>query len=102
MRDSEDRTRAGINPEAGISILAIAEQLLQRMIDQQRAKVLKLAREAVPYLSPEDVMNPNDFPQLKAHPTFDYEDGILAGLISAQIALRGELRSRFTPPDRQR
>jgi len=37
-------------------------------------------------------LNPFDFPELKAHPTFDYEDGILAGLISAQIALRAELR----------
>jgi hypothetical protein len=69
------------------------EALLDQMIEQQRAKVLHLAREALPHLSPEDVMNPFDFPELKAHPTFDYEDGILAGLISAQIALRAELRS---------
>lgn len=64
------------------------------MIEQQRAKVLKLAREAVRNIGPEDVLNPFDFPELKAHPTFEYEDGILAGLISAQIALRAELRSR--------
>ncbi len=76
-------------------LLATLEALLERMIEQQRAKVLKLAREAVPNLGPEDVLNPFDFPQLKAHPTFEYEDGILAGLISAQIALRAELRSRW-------
>lgn len=75
-------------------LLATLEALLERMIEQQRAKVLKLAREALPHLSPEDVLNPFDFPELKAHPTFEYEDGILAGLISAQIALRAELRSR--------
>lgn len=63
------------------------------MIEQQRVKVLKLAREALPHLGPEDVLNPIDFPELKAHPTFEYEDGILAGLISAQIALRADLRS---------
>ena len=73
------------------------EALLDQMIEQQRAKVLHLAREALPYLSPEDVMNPFDFPELKAHPTFDYEDGILAGLISAQIALRAELRALSDP-----
>jgi hypothetical protein len=74
------------------------EALLERMIEQQRAKVLRLATEAVPHLSPEDVLNPFDFPELKAHPTFDYEDGILAGLISAQIALRAELRSPERAP----
>ena len=75
----------------------VAERLFEQMIAQQRAKVLRLAREAVPKISSEDVMNPNDYPELKAHPTFDYEDGILAGLISAQVALRSELRRR---PDR--
>lgn len=79
---------------ASTPLLATVEALLERMIEQQRAKVLKLAREALPHLSPEDVLNPFDFPELKAHPTFEYEDGILAGLISAQIALRAELRSR--------
>lgn len=86
-----------IEPQAALAALALSERLLDRMIDQQRTKVLKLAREAIPHISADDVMNPNDYPELKAHPTFDYEDGILAGLISAQIALRAELRSRFMP-----
>ena len=77
-----------------LEALDIADKLFTQMIDQQRAKVLRLAREVVPHISPEDVLNPNDYPALKAHPTFDYEDGILAGLISAQIALRAELRGR--------
>jgi hypothetical protein len=76
------------------------DELFDGMIDQQRAKVLKLAREALPYLSPEDVMNPDDYPELKAHPTFDYEDGILAGLIAAQIAFRAEIRARALPSSR--
>jgi len=75
-----------------LRIVEVAERLFDQMIEQQRSKVLKLAREAVPHLSPEDVLNPNDFPELKAHPTFEYEDGILAGLVAAQIALRTELR----------
>lgn len=68
------------------------ELLLQQMVDQQRAKVLRLAREAVPNLGPDDVLNPHDHPELKAHPTFEFEDGILSGLISAQIAIRAEQR----------
>ena len=81
-------------PDNAGQLLEVADQLFERMIDQQRSKVLRLAREALPHLSSEDVMNPNDYPELKAHPTFDFEDGILSGLLSAQIALRVELRSR--------
>ncbi len=82
---------------AAAGALAGIDELLDRMIDQQRAKVLKLAREAVPHLSAEDVLNPFDFPELKAHPTFEYEDGILAGLISAQIAVRAAQRRHSAP-----
>jgi hypothetical protein len=76
----------------------ILEVLFEKMIAQQRAKVLKLAREAVPNLGPEDVLNPHDHPELKAHPSFEFEDGILSGLVSAQVAVRAELRSRSMPP----
>lgn len=87
-----------ISPQAGLAVLRMADQLFDGMVEQQRAKVLRLAREAVPHISAEDVLNPNDYPELKAHPTFDYEDGLLAGLLSAQMALRAELKARFLPP----
>ena len=82
----------------GAEALEALEALFDTMIAQQRAKVLRLAREAVPNLGPEDVLNPHDFPELKAHPTFEFEDGILAGLVSAQVAVRAELKSRILPP----
>jgi hypothetical protein len=74
-----------------------AEALLDEMIGQQRAKVLRLAREAVPNIGPEDVLNPHDFPELRAHPTFEFEDGLLSGLVAAQVALRAEYRRRPVP-----
>jgi hypothetical protein len=79
-------------------MLAVADELYGGMIHQQRAKVLRRAREAVPNIGPEDVLNPHDFPELKAHPTFEFEDGILSGLVAAQIALRAELRRRTRGP----
>ncbi|AGC43574.1 MULTISPECIES: hypothetical protein [Myxococcus] len=81
-------------------MLELSSQLFERMILQQQAKVLRLAREAVPNLTPEELRNPHDFPELKEHPTFEYEDGILAGLISAQVALRTEIKGRlpYAPP----
>ncbi len=65
---------------------------LEKMITQQRAKVLRIARELRPGLTPEDILNPQDYPQLVGDHVFNYEDGLLAGLISAQIALRAEHR----------
>ena len=88
-----------VGAESGLEVLAVAERLFDAMVEQQRAKVLRLAREAVPYISSEDVMNPNDFPELKAHPSFEDEDVLLGGLIAAQIALRAELRQRYLPPN---
>ena len=82
--------------------LALCDQLFSGMIQQQREKVLRLAREAVPHLSPEDVLNPHDFPQLRAHPTFEFEDGVLAGLIASHLALRAEIKQSAQDPDAPR
>ena len=90
-KNRENREAAGTYMESWVKNI---EELFEQMIQQQRAKVLRLAREALPFLSPEDVMNPDGHPELKAHPTFDYEDGILAGLIAAQVAFRAEIRGR--------
>ena len=76
---------------AVLTALAQGDALLEELITQQRAKVLRLAREAVPDITSDDVLNPHDFPALKAHATFEYEDGILAGYIAAQMAIRARI-----------
>lgn len=80
------------------SALEILEPMLEKMISTQRQKVLRLAREAVPNVGLDDILNPHDFPELKAHPTFEYEDGLLAGMMAAQMAMRAEIRQRLLPP----
>ncbi len=72
--------------------LAVLDRLLTEMIDQQESKLLHLARRSVPELTAEDARNPHDFPQLSRDPVFNYEDGILAGLRSAHMAVRAELQ----------
>jgi hypothetical protein len=67
-----------------------ADQVLAEMIEHQRAKVLRVARDYAPNATPEDILNPHDIPELARAPIFHFEDGILAGLISAQIALRAK------------
>ena len=57
------------------------------MITQQKAKLLKIATEIVPYVTSDDILQPNDFPELESHPFFRYEEGVLEGLQSALAAL---------------
>jgi len=61
------------------------------MIEFQREKLLKLAREILPDVTPEDLRNPQDFPELIKDPLFNYEDGLLAGYLAVQIAMRSRL-----------
>jgi hypothetical protein len=86
------------DPQALLAFLDTADALLQQMVEQQHGKVMRLAREVLPHLSAEDLRNPWDFLELKDHPTFEYEDGLLNGLIAAQVALRAEFRQRLMPP----
>lgn len=69
--------------------------LLEGMIAQQQAKVLALAQLLVPGITPEDARNPHDFPALKACDAFNFEDGILAGLLAARMAIAAEM-GKFT------
>ena len=59
--------------------------------EQQRAKVLALARRLRPGLTLEDIANPHDFPEL-GDGDWQYEDGLLAGIQSVLAAVRAEAR----------
>jgi hypothetical protein len=72
---------------------ATIDSLLEQMIDAQRRKVLETARAKVPNLTPEDVMNPEAYPAIYEDGPFNFEDGILTGLLSAQMAIRAHSRS---------
>jgi hypothetical protein len=64
------------------------ERLLAEMVAAQEGKVLALARRIVPHLTAEDVRNPHDFVPLVESAEFNYEDGVLAGLRAAEVAVR--------------
>jgi len=68
------------------------ERLLDEMIAQQDAKVRALAQGLAPSLTAEDLLQPHDFPPLRQSAEFNFEDGILAGLKAARIALRAAAR----------
>ena len=67
------------------------DALLEELITQQRRKVLEHGQALVPFLTSEDVMNPDGYPELADSGPFNYEDGLLAGYISGQMAIRARL-----------
>ncbi len=73
------------------------DQLLSEMINAQQKALLKCAQRIVPMVTADDILQPNDFPELENHPYFRYEEGLLAGLHSAQMALRAEFEADLEP-----
>lgn len=62
-------------------------ELLQELIEGQKKKMLSSAQRIVPEVTLDDLLQPNDFPELEFHPHFRYEEGILDGLQVAYAAL---------------
>ena len=63
------------------------QKVIDELIEGQKKKLLEHARRIVPYVTPEDIMQPNDFPELETHPSFRYEEGILDGMQVMKAAL---------------
>lgn len=61
---------------------------LEEMIEHQKKVLYKRALELEPHITEEDILQPFDFPSLEKDPLFRYEEGILCGLLRAQIILK--------------
>src|SRR5215467_15026397 len=72
-------------------LFAEMEALLERIIGQQRDKVMAVALDILPHLQPEEIQDPQDYPEVAADTMFNYEDGLLAGLLSVRAALRNNI-----------
>lgn len=68
---------------------------VDEMISTQKDALLRLARRLIPGLTSEDILQPNDYPELESHADFRYEEGVLAGMQSVQSALRAMQREFF-------
>jgi hypothetical protein len=72
-------------------VLDALDRLFGELVAQQRKKVLAEARRRDPKLTEDDIEQPHDFPALATDPTWQYEDGVLAGYRAAHMAVRAEL-----------
>jgi hypothetical protein len=64
--------------------------LFDELIEQQKNKLLASGRRIVPHVTSDDLLQPNDFPELENNPLFRYEEGILDGLQVAKAAFLAE------------
>jgi hypothetical protein len=68
-----------------------SEKLWDELIQQQEKKLLRLAQELRPNVTWDDLLQPQDLPEIAHDPTFNYEDGLLAGIKAARIAFRARI-----------
>jgi len=79
-------------------LFADIEAVLERLISQQRDKVVEVALDILPHLTPEQTQNPQDYPEVAEDAMFNFEDGFLAGLMSVRQALRSNIFAVYRPP----
>ena len=60
--------------------------IFDELITMQQKKILNCAQRIIPHITEDDLLQPNDFPQLELNPHFRYEEGVLEGLMTARMA----------------
>ena len=71
--------------------------LFDELIEQQKKVLMKLAREILPQVTEDDLLQPNDFSELELHPYFRYEEGLLHGFQAAKAAFQAEYAGYTIP-----
>jgi hypothetical protein len=76
-----------VDPQTAMTAL----RLLEELIKQQRKRVRELARRIHPGLSDAELGAIHAFPDVRRDPVFQYEDGLLSGLVASRLALKGRV-----------
>ncbi len=69
-------------------------QLVEEIRKGQEKKLLKFGQKWIPSLTSDDVLQPNDFPELELNPHFRYEEGLLHGMQTIEMALQAYFKER--------
>lgn len=57
------------------------------MVEFERKKLLAYAKRILPHLTSDDILQPQDFPELENNAEFRYLEGVVIGLETALAAL---------------
>lgn len=60
---------------------------LEKMVDLERKKLLIFAKRILPQLTSDDILQPQDYPELEDSPEFRYREGVCIGLETALAAV---------------
>lgn len=71
------------------------EKLFDDLIALQYKKLLQCGQQIIPNITADDLLQPNDFLELEYNPLFRYEEGVLSGIQTAQMALRSLQLDKF-------
>ncbi|MEM8727842.1 MAG: hypothetical protein AAGE99_03945 [Chlamydiota bacterium] len=70
------------------------EDLFDELIGRQEQKLLQHATAIIPHITSDDILQPNDYPELEHHPFFRYEEGFLKGIHAAKMAVMAWEKNR--------
>lgn len=62
-------------------------QVVDQIEKKQQEEMLKCATRIIPNLTEDDLLQPNDFLDLEHNPFFRFEEGVLMGVKTVQMAL---------------
>jgi hypothetical protein len=79
---------AGDHGDVGDALRRAVTARLAELVAHQETRVRVAGRRIVPTVTLDDLLSPDDVPALRADPEFLYEDGVLAGLLAAETAIR--------------
>jgi hypothetical protein len=71
--------------------------LVDEIAEGQQKTVRRCANQIIPHITDEDLLQPNDFPELENHPHFRYEEGVLAGILTVRMALAYSIQEDLKP-----
>jgi hypothetical protein len=80
---------ATIDLDAETAMTAL--ETLDELIERQQAKVLAAARRLRPSMTEDELSRTDAFPEVRRDAAFRFEEGQLAGLRAARIALEAQL-----------
>ena len=63
------------------------DELISQLLQFHQAQLLKVGRRLIPHLTSDDLLQPNDYLELENNPHFRYDEGVLAGIQTVQMAL---------------
>lgn len=63
------------------------DQLLNELVTFYQTRLLKYGQNFIPHLTADDLLQPNDYQELEFNPYFRYEEGVLSGVQTVQMAL---------------